>query len=154
MNNVSSVIVGMKKMVARQKVLQIISPLLTVMNLRVTGKQERREMKRIKLLLTRLYNNYLFKNKYVCPVCAEGLVNWSYSPAHCTECGRKMVKQNNRFNLCPQCGYPKHGADFCRVCGHAFMRIKEEAVGVGGQNFWNDGTGIRGTPQFSRTRWR
>ena len=80
-------------------------------------------MKRIKLLLTRLYHNFLYGHKYICPKCGEAWSSsWSYSPGYCGRCGYRLVKEDNRFNLCSQCGEPKSGY-FCRTCGHAFMRI-------------------------------
>ena len=81
-------------------------------------------MNRVKLLATRLFNTYLFKNIYVCPICPEKFGTWDYSRGYCPRCGRELVKQDNRFNLCPQCGTPKLDGDFCKMCGHAFMRIR------------------------------
>lgn len=86
-------------------------------------------MNRVKLLATRLLNTYLFRYKYFCP--SHPVMNWRYNSGYCGSCGRKLVKTENRFNLCPHCGEPKLGGDFCKGCGHAFMRVdamKEKVV--------------------------
>lgn len=78
-------------------------------------------MNRIKFRILKVYNNFLFGHRYVCPVCAEGFSNWSYSPGHCPICGRKLVRIDNRYNLCPRCGESKLGKDYCPTCGYHFM---------------------------------